>query len=274
MQTRFALIDARVTQTVSISMDAPPLRQDGLAISHPTGVGTNSSPLRAHQPRNTTVVRTQPTTNSLNCFKAKHLVFDVAVFVDLSGCGCCVKAPASHSTTGKGPAVSLPAISKLTITCSDDSVAEPEGYSLNVAADSVTISASTSQGAAYGLTTLAQLLRYDVDIGSGVLDFVPLHITDAPRFGWRGHMLDTSRHFVPVDEILTLLDGLYAAKLNVFHWHIVDSPSFPMDSKAFPELALQGSWTGTNASIYSIADQERVAQRAKERFIEVSLITI
>ena len=102
-----------------------------------------------------------------------------------------------------------------------------------------------------------------------MLDFVPLRITDAPLFGWRGHMLDTSRHFVPVDEILTLLDGLYAAKLNVFHWHIVDSPSFPMDSKAHPELALQGSWTGTNASIYSVADQQRVAQRAKERFIEL-----
>ena len=51
--------------------------------------------------------------------------------------------------------------------------------------------------------------------------------------------LDTSRHFVPVEDILTLLDGLYAAKLNTFHWHIVDSPSFPMDSKAFPELAVQ-----------------------------------
>ena len=51
--------------------------------------------------------------------------------------------------------------------------------------------------------------------------------------------LDTSRHFVPVEDILILLDGLYAAKLNTFHWHIVDSPSFPMDSKAFPELAVQ-----------------------------------
>lgn len=203
----------------------------------------------------------------MTCFNATWSVFDNPV--DLVGCGCCVKAPASRSTIAKGPGVSLPAIPKLTITCNDNSVAEPEGYSLNIAADGVTISASTSQGAAYGLTTLAQLLRHDVDVGSGVLDFVPLHITDAPRFGWRGHMLDTSRHFVPVEEILTLLDGLYAAKLNVFHWHIVDSPSFPMDSKAFPELAVQGSWTGTNATIYSIADQERVAQRAKERFIEL-----
>jgi N-acetyl-beta-hexosaminidase len=55
----------------------------------------------------------------------------------------------------------LPEVAKVTVSCSDASVTEPEGYSLVVTADSVAISASTSQGAAYGLTTLAQLLRHD-----------------------------------------------------------------------------------------------------------------
>ena len=145
----------------------------------------------------------------------------------------------------------------------------PEGYTLSATSTSITIKASTSRGAAYGLTTLAQLLRHDTDLGTRVLDFVPMAIGDAPRFKWRGNMLDTSRHFVPVEEILQLLDGLYAAKFNVFHWHIVDSPSFPMDSKLYPELAREGSWTRSNASIYTVEDQAAIAQRARERFIDL-----
>ena len=54
------------------------------------------------------------------------------------------------------------------------------------------------------------------------------HPFDASKYSWRGEMLDTSRHFVAVFDILRFIDGLYAAKMNVFHWHIVDAPSFPM----------------------------------------------
>ena len=53
------------------------------------------------------------------------------------------------------------------------------------------------------------------------------------------------------------IDGLYAAKMNVFHWHMVDAPSFPMDSVAHPELARAGSWDGTSATIYRFVDAWR-----------------
>eukprot|EP00041_Stephanoeca_diplocostata_P024297 m.611171 g.611171 ORF g.611171 m.611171 type:complete len:93 (-) comp22499_c0_seq10:1510-1788(-) len=67
------------------------------------------------------------------------------------------------------------------------------------------------------------------------------------------YMIDSSRHFIPVAEILQTLDAMYAAKLNVFHWHIVDSPSFPFQSAAYPELSVEGSWGGafddTNSTV-------------------------
>jgi hypothetical protein len=184
-------------------------------------------------------------------------------------CGCCY---------GYGGQGSLPSITTLAIDCADSSVTAPEGYTLEISANNgvptnglLAIAGSSSQGVAYGLATLSQLLRWDDSaIASGpVLDFVPLRISDAPRFSWRGYMLDTSRHFVSTERILTLLDGMYAAKLNIFHWHVVDSPSFPLASASHPELAKLGSWSGDNRSIYSLEDQAAVIQRAKERFIQV-----
>ena len=87
-------------------------------------------------------------------------------------------------------------------------------------------------------------------------------------------MIDSSRHFIPVDEILQTIDAMYAAKLNVFHWHIVDSPSFPYESEAYPELSVEGSWAGAsdlNSSTYSQADIKAVAARCEARFVKLVL---
>src|SRR5258708_19225761 len=70
--------------------------------------------------------------------------------------------------------------------------------------------------------------------GTGVLPAVT--ISDTPRFRWRGFMLDVSRHFEPVAVIERTLDGMAAAKLNVFHWHLSDDQGFPAASKKFPNL--------------------------------------
>ena len=61
-------------------------------------------------------------------------------------------------------------------------------------------------------------------------------IGDVPRFRWRGFMLDVSRHFEPVGAVERTLDGMAAAKLNVFHWHLSDDQSFRAESKKFPKL--------------------------------------
>lgn len=172
-------------------------------------------------------------------------------------CGCCVPGQAS---------LSLPTIDRLTLDCSSSSssgrgegyatdsddhrVMSPESYTLRVNATDIVVSASAPAGAAYGLVTLAQILHFDTKLKQQVLDFVPLVVQDQPLLAWRGFMLDTSRHFVEPTSIARMLDGMHQAKINVFHWHIVDSPSFPYGSAKFPELAQEGSWSGDSRTIY------------------------
>ncbi|MCX6877932.1 MAG: family 20 glycosylhydrolase [Verrucomicrobia bacterium] len=90
-----------------------------------------------------------------------------------------------------------------------------QGYELEIAPTGAVIRSSTEAGAFYAPQTLRQLRAADGSL-PGVL------IRDAPRFAWRGLMLDSSRHFQTVDDIRRWLDLLAMHKLNVFHWHLVD----------------------------------------------------
>jgi len=176
------------------------------------------------------------------------------------GCGCCTPSR-------------LPSISTLIVTCDDSrgNDDDDESYALNISSRAIHLAARAPRGAAHALSTLAQLLRYDTTLKAHVTDVVPLAITDAPLFSWRGLMVDTSRHFLPVADLLALVDAMAAAKLNVFHWHIVDSPSFPWESQRYPELSREGSWSQSIATIYTAADVRAVVARAASRFVQVVL---
>ena len=109
---------------------------------------------------------------------------------------------------------------------------EDESYELRVTAEGATLTAANDLGAMHGFETLLQLAT--TAQGACVLPAVTIH--DVPRFRWRGFMLDVSRHFEPVGSVERTLDGMAAAKLNVFHWHLSDDQGFRAESKKFPKL--------------------------------------
>lgn len=114
-----------------------------------------------------------------------------------------------------------------------------EGYLLRVRPDTILVLAATPAGHFNGLQTLVQLLRSVPRDGNRPL--LPcLDLADAPRFGWRGYMLDESRHFSGVDAVKRLLDAMALYKLNRLHWHLTDSPGWRIEIKAYPKLASIG----------------------------------
>jgi N-acetyl-beta-hexosaminidase len=143
-----------------------------------------------------------------------------------------------------------------------------ESYSLRVpATGSVTIAANTTVGAYRALETLSQLVEYDFDHGGSYsIRGAPWTIDDRPRFPWRGLMIDTSRHFLPVRSILRTLDAMSYSKLSVLHWHLVDRESFPLVLESVPELS-QGAWSAQEK--YSASDVKQIVEHARLRGIRV-----
>lgn len=116
-------------------------------------------------------------------------------------------------------------------------VGEDESYTLKIEDDEIIVSAVTDLGAMHGLETLLQLLK-----GNSEGYFFPeVEIKDAPRFPWRGLMIDVSRHFFPLDLIRRNLDAMAAVKMNVFHWHLSDDQGIRVESKVYPKLHELGS---------------------------------
>lgn len=122
----------------------------------------------------------------------------------------------------------------------------PEGYELSVSTNSILIRASTQAGLFYGGQTLLQLLPTSVFSSNAVtgVDWkIPaLHITDWPRFKWRGYMLDVSRHFYTKSEVEQMLDAMALYKINTFHWHLVDDQGWRIEIKKYPRLTSVGAW--------------------------------
>jgi hexosaminidase len=69
-----------------------------------------------------------------------------------------------------------------------------------------------------------------------------MNITDFPRYPYRGFMLDTSRRFYTMDTLKQIFDSMFAAKFNVFHWHIVDDDSFPWELISYPNVTMYGAF--------------------------------
>src|SRR6185437_744658 len=141
------------------------------------------------------------------------------------------------------------------------SVNEDESYKLTVTSQSATLTAATDVGAMRGFETLLQL----ADMQNGACHLPAVTIDDAPRFPWRGLLLDVVRHFEPVEEVERTLDGMEVAKLNVFHWHLSDDQGFRAESKKFPRLTSEAS----NGQFYTQDQLREVVAYARARGIRV-----
>ena len=117
------------------------------------------------------------------------------------------------------------------------SVGEDESYELVVAESGAKLTAANPLGVLHGLQTFLQLLQ-TTSAGFAV---PVVTIKDAPRFAWRGLLIDVSRHFIPLDVLKRNLDGMAAVKINVLHWHLSDDQGFRVESKRFPKLHEMGS---------------------------------
>lgn len=140
-------------------------------------------------------------------------------------------------------------------------VDENESYQLAITSSQAKLTAATDVGAMHGMETILQLVTMD----NGSCRIPAVSIDDAPRFAWRGLMVDVIRHFEPVDEIERTLDGMAIAKLNVFHWHLSDDQAFRAESKKFPRLTQYAS-----GGLFYTQDQMReIVAYARARGIRV-----
>ena len=140
-------------------------------------------------------------------------------------------------------------------------VGEDENYVLEVTTAGAKLTAPTPLGAMHGLQTFLQL----VDVSPSGFAAPALKIQDQPRFPWRGLMIDSARHFIPLDVIRRNIDGMEAVKMNVFHWHLSENQGFRVESRKYPKLHELGS----DALYYTQDEIRDLIAHARDRGIRV-----
>ncbi|HEY8052927.1 MAG TPA: beta-N-acetylhexosaminidase, partial [Steroidobacteraceae bacterium] len=159
-------------------------------------------------------------------------------------------------------------------------------YQLEITAAGAMVSAREPQGLFYGAVTLWQLCSAQVLRGGGI-GLPAMLIADAPRFRWRGLMLDSARHFQSVGFILNYIDWMALHKLNVLGWHLTDDQGWRLEIKKYPRLTDVGAWrvpagraalrdvdpkTGRPrmyGGFYTQADVRRIVAHAARRYVTI-----
>ncbi len=142
---------------------------------------------------------------------------------------------------------------------------QDESYRLKIGRAEVLIQAGSVVGAMRGLATLSQLLTRDADPSRSGWNLPEVEIEDAPRFPWRGLMIDVCRHWQPVEVIERTLDGMELVKLNVLHLHLTDDQGFRIESRTHPELTRAGS----DGRYFTREQIRSIVEAAEERGIRV-----
>ncbi|NJN33457.1 MAG: family 20 glycosylhydrolase [Saprospiraceae bacterium] len=166
-----------------------------------------------------------------------------------------------------------------------------EGYRLEILTKNITITANKAAGLFYGAQSLLQLLPNEIEtpsVSKGIRWTIPaLRVVDYPRFGWRGLMLDVSRHFFTKEEVKRYIDRMARYKYNVFHWHLTDDHGWRIEIKSLPKLTQVGACRvprfgkfgtyeapkpdekATDCGFYTPEDIKEIVAYAAERHIQV-----
>ncbi|MBP0902955.1 beta-N-acetylhexosaminidase [Mariniflexile gromovii] len=178
-----------------------------------------------------------------------------------------------------------------------DSLLENEAYELIVEADNILLKSASGAGFFYAMESLGQLMSVSFDSEkkqSNTNWAIPVvTIKDKPTFGWRGYMLDVSRHFFDKEEVKNVIDFMAEVKLNRFHWHLSDDNGWRIEIKKYPKLTDVGAWRvnqnakdentsnwwgrpaqnegdlATYGGFYTQEDIKEIIAYAKERYIEI-----
>lgn len=202
-----------------------------------------------------------------------------------------VKACTGHTLKVVSAASSGVSAITLQLNKAADKTIGTEGYLLEVKASGIVIRANQPAGILYGLQTLLQMLPPDPESLARECKqqiVIPaVAITDYPRFGWRGLMLDVSRHFFTKEFVKKFIDHMVKYKYNVFHWHLSDDSGWRIAIKAYPQLTKVGAWrvprTGrwatspmaqpgeaaTDGGFYTQDDIREIVKYAQQRAITI-----
>ncbi len=200
-----------------------------------------------------------------------------------------------NTVAGWQPAVEIGV--KGNIVFKTDAALEEEAYTLEINASNIEITAASGPGFYYAMQSLIKLLPVEFnanELQPNIRWALPaVVINDKPAFGWRGYMLDVSRHFFDTEKVKEVLDFMAASKLNRFHWHLADDQGWRLEIKSYPKLTEVGAWRvdhnttdetvsnwwgrpaqqenekATYGGFYTQEDIKEIIAYAKERYIEV-----
>ena len=179
----------------------------------------------------------------------------------------------------------------ISLALTNDATIGNEGYKLNITPSSVSIMANTPGGLFYGVQSFIQLLPKEIESRSVVKNIAweapAVSITDYPRFGWRGLMLDVSRHFFTKEEVKRFIDDMVRYKYNLLHLHLTDDQGWRIEIKSLPNLTKIGAWRAKRegkwmnttkpdpsepksyGGFYTHEDIKELVQYAKDRFVNI-----
>ncbi len=159
-----------------------------------------------------------------------------------------------------------------------------EAYTINVSSDGILVRAVAPEGIYRATRTLLKSVGTEK---TSSVEFPSAEVSDWPRFGYRGLMLDVSRHFSDVEMVKRTIDMLALHQLNIFHWHLTDDQGWRIEIKSHPELTEVGAWRddtvvgrylgGTDyptdgkrhGGFYTQEQIREIVAYAKERYIEI-----